>query len=136
TILARQQAARVHQGAVLERLLHELAHRLQQRGGRRGLAIRLGVADERQVFHGSSFKGSDHATNEPSADRHIAGFFSATRTWAVSGSEPSSLARKRRVNQTGDQTGIESARLSAQRADEPRGRSSWPRSARASPAAR
>src|SRR5215468_7876829 len=53
-IFARQQTARIDEGAVLERFLHKLVHRLHQRWGWLGLAIRLGMADERQVFHCSS----------------------------------------------------------------------------------
>src|SRR5262249_59964879 len=56
TVLAGEQSARVDEGAVLLRLLDELAHRLQQRSGRRGLAVRLGVPDERQILHGASFR--------------------------------------------------------------------------------
>src|SRR5262249_8839754 len=54
-VLARQQAAGVDEGAVLQGLLHELAHGLHQCGRRLSLPVLLGMADERQVFHGFSF---------------------------------------------------------------------------------
>ena len=53
-----------------EGLLDELAHRLHQRGRRRDVAIRLGMADERQVLHGLSSGGSIKRRTTPRRNRH------------------------------------------------------------------
>src|SRR5262249_52998457 len=74
-VLARKKAPGIHEGAVPHRLLYELAHCLHQRRRRGGRAVRLGMADERQVFHGSSLGGSMTRRTSPARIDMGAPFF-------------------------------------------------------------